>query len=361
VKSWLQRRGLCYFYFSVDGKTINAFARSHEDLLEICDVVLRLLAASVVHSVNLRNIRSRDGVLINATSLEYLMEQCQSLICLSLHDLALDENHCRVLGTYSRPGLEIELEHCRITGAAAEEALAEVLGRNQGPTELAGCKIDNFVLAGGLRGNSRLKRLSFTFNNDAANQDLLAMSSALKENKGLVDLHLRCHFGKSDETWGVICDSLETHPTLEVLEFSFLNTNPSLLAPSVINSRVQALVDMLIGNRLIQTVWGHFRYSEHELFRGSVIPHLESNRFRPRLLAIQKTRPITYRAKVLGRAFLAAQSYPNRFWMLLSGNPEVAFLTVTTTLAANLSPPPTAAVTSNTATAVAATYGCHYC
>jgi hypothetical protein len=40
------------------------------------------------------------------------MEQCQSLKSLVLEDLEMDENHCRVLGAYSRPGLEIELVRC---------------------------------------------------------------------------------------------------------------------------------------------------------------------------------------------------------------------------------------------------------
>jgi hypothetical protein len=108
---WGQMDGSCYLCFSVDGKEMNAFARSHEHLLEICDVVLRLLAASVAHSVILRKKRYRDRALINATSLEYLMEQCQSLKLLSLHHLEINENHCRVLGTYSRPGLEVELRY----------------------------------------------------------------------------------------------------------------------------------------------------------------------------------------------------------------------------------------------------------
>jgi hypothetical protein len=41
--------------------------------------------------------------------------------------------------------------------------------------------------------------------------------------------------------------------------------------------------------------------------------------------AITETRPIAFRAKVLGRALLAARTDANRFWMLLSGNAEVAF------------------------------------
>jgi hypothetical protein len=47
---------------------------------------------------------------------------------------------------------------------------------------------------------------------------------------------------------------------------------------------------------------------------------------------------------VLGRALLAARSDANSFWMLLSGNPEVALSstrTATTTPAANLPTPAT--------------------
>jgi hypothetical protein len=79
----------------------------------------------------------------------YLMEQCQSLKTLILNNLKMDENHFRVLSGYSRPGLEIVLDCCKITSAGAS-ALVEVLGRNQGPTKLTLCEIDNFVLAEGL-------------------------------------------------------------------------------------------------------------------------------------------------------------------------------------------------------------------
>jgi hypothetical protein len=124
----------------------------------------------------------------------------------------------------------------------------------------------------------------------------------------------------------------------------------------VLKSRIQALADMLKVNMSIHTIYLSDRYIEHELFRGSVIPYLETNRLRPRVRAIQKTRPITYRAKVLGRALLAARTEANSFWMLLSGNPEVAFASTTasTTAASNLPTHATAAATSNPA-AVAAT------
>jgi hypothetical protein len=77
----------------------------------------------------------------------------------------LDEDPVRVLGTLSRPGLEIELKHCQIAGAA-DAVLAEVLGRNQGPTKLDGCGIDNLLLAEGLRGNSRLEKFRTRLSSD---------------------------------------------------------------------------------------------------------------------------------------------------------------------------------------------------
>jgi hypothetical protein len=78
---------------------------------------------------------------------------------------------------------------------------------------------------------------------------------------------------------------------------------------------MQALADMVKCNLSMHTIHLNPRYSQHELFRGSVIPYLETNRLRPRLLAIQKTRPMTYRAKVLGRALLSARTDTNSFWM----------------------------------------------
>jgi hypothetical protein len=329
----------CCFSFSADGKAIVALARSHEHLLEICGVVLRLLAASDVHSVLLqRNYDSLDRALINAASLAYLMEQSQCLKTLSLVGLkSVQEDHIRVIGAYSRPDLEINLYCCKLTSAGAS-ALAEVLGRNQGPTLLGSCFMDNSFLVDGLRGNNRLKSLTLRLssNLEVGNRELLAIADALKENKGLVELDFYYAFIISVETWDVVCDSLTTHPTLRVLRIQSMQTFRE--TPAALKSRIQALVDMLKVNMSIHSIPLANHYHEHELFRRSVIPHLKTNRFRPRVHAIQKTRPIAYRANVLGRALLAARNDANSFWMLLSGNAEVAFssTTATTMPAANL-------------------------
>jgi hypothetical protein len=296
VYAWNQLDDACGFRFSADGEDIVAMALSPEHLLEICDIVLRLLAVSVVHSVYIQIWSCPDGAFINAPALAYFMEHCQCLMVLTLVQLEMDENHCRVLGDNSRPGLEIVLGSCRITEAGAS-ALAEVLGRNQGPTKLDLCYIDNLVLANGLRGNSSLKSLRprLSYNAEDRSREVLAITGALRENKGLVDLDLTNGFRMSDETWDAVCDSLETHPTLEVLDLRGTFGDPTM-AQSVLQSRIQTLVDMLKVNMSIHTIYLHARFSQHELFKESVIHYLETNRLRPRLLAIQKTLPHEYRA-----------------------------------------------------------------
>jgi hypothetical protein len=344
--AWRQLDESCRFCFNADGKDIVAVARSPEHLLEICDIVVRLLAVSVVHSVCLSHNTS-----ISAPTLAYLMEHCQSLKVLTLNRLEMDEDHIRALGAYSRPDLEIVLDGCRITSAGAS-TLVEVLRRNQGPTKLDQCYIENSVLVDVLRGNSRLKSLKPRLSSDldVGQREVLAITGALQENKGLVDLDLEHDFRMSNETWDAVCDSLKTHPTLEVLDLS--TTDMVALAPAVLKSRMQALSDMLKVNMSIHTMHLDACYSQHELYRGSVIPYLETNRLRPRLLAIQQTRPIAYRANVLGRALLAVRTDPNHFWMILSGNAEVAFpsSTTTTAAAANLTTAATAAATSTAVT-----------
>jgi hypothetical protein len=158
-------------------------------------------------------------------------------------------------------------------------------------------------------------------------------------------------FAMSDETWDAVCDYLKTHPTLEVLDLRSVITDDYTTAPAVIKTRIQVLLDMMKVNMSIHTIHLSDRYCEHELYRRSVIPYLQTNRLRPRLLAIQKTRPIPYRAKVPGRALLAVRTDPNSFWMLLSGNAEVAF--PPPTAAANLPTPATVGASANVAPAVA--------
>jgi hypothetical protein len=178
---------------------------------------------------------------------------------------------------------------------------------------------------------------------------VLALARALRENIGLVELNLSSVPRVSDEIWNAICVSLETHPTLQVLHLWSTDGLVTYLSPAVLKSRIQTLVDMMKVNMSIHTLHLFERsYTEHELYRESVIPYLETNRLQPHVRAIQKTRPSTYRIKVLGRALLTFRTNSNAFWMLLSGNAEVAFPSRATTIAAapNLPTPATAVAAS---------------
>jgi hypothetical protein len=97
IDPWMLLDRSCHIRFDVDGKKIDALARSTRHLFEICDVLILLLAASVVRSVIIDKWNPLQGLLINAPTLEYMMKQCQSLKVLKLHSLVLDEIHCRVL------------------------------------------------------------------------------------------------------------------------------------------------------------------------------------------------------------------------------------------------------------------------
>jgi hypothetical protein len=130
----------------------------------------------------------------------------------------------------------------------------------------------------------------------------------------------------SENTWDVFCDYLKTHPSLQVLDLGSRRRFLPPLAPLHLKVRgIQSLVDMLKVNTSILTIHLDGHYFEHELFQRLVIPYLDSNRLRPRVHAIQNTRPIAYRAKVLGRALLAMRTDPNSFWMIYQGMLKLPF------------------------------------
>jgi hypothetical protein len=110
--------------------------------------------------------------------------------------------------------------------------------------------------------NTRLKSLrefciSSTY--EVANREILAIASALRDNKGLVDLAISPDTAMGDESWGAICDFLKTlkHPTLQVLDLETILSDG--VAPAVLNLRiqvlVQALVDMLKVNMSYPGSW----------------------------------------------------------------------------------------------------------
>jgi hypothetical protein len=69
------------------------------------------------------------------------------------------------------------LDRCKITKTGAS-ALAEGLGRNQGPARLDLCKVDNSVLLEGVRGNSRLKVFKALISPEVGNEKSLQLPAS---------------------------------------------------------------------------------------------------------------------------------------------------------------------------------------
>jgi hypothetical protein len=137
-------------------------------------------------------------------------------------------------------------------------------------------------------------------------------------------LIFRLEFTMSDGTWNAVCDSLKTHPRFEFLDLQPIQFGVAPWGEAVLKSRIEALLDMLKKNTSIRRIHGPVS-NQYQLLPRDDPTLSRTNRLRPRVRAIQKTRPITYRAKVLGLALLSARTNVKRVWTLLSGNAEVAF------------------------------------
>jgi hypothetical protein len=143
-------------------------------------------------------------------------------------------------------------------------------------------------------------------------------------------LEIKPDMAMNDASWGAVCDLIKTltHPTLQVLDFA---TYHPYGVTAVINSRIpvliQALVNMLKVNVSIHTITWYPRLDTHnsELFQGSVVPYLETNG--GCASRHPANSPISYRARVLGRALLLEPTpiYSGCF----SQNAEIAFPSTT--------------------------------
>jgi hypothetical protein len=111
-------------------------------------------------------------------------------------------------------------------------------------------------------GNRRKHKAAPSDSPEVANRQVHAIAAALKENEGLVELNLSYCFS-SDETWNATCDSLKTHPTLEVLDLS--SAIIAGMTSAVIAYRIQSLLDMMKVNMSIHTIT-HTSFCESRSF-----------------------------------------------------------------------------------------------
>jgi hypothetical protein len=107
----------------------------------------------------------------------------------------------------------------------------------------------------------------------------------------------------------------------------FDTTPRSPAVPAIIFSdeqktrRARALAEMMQNNTVLQTIELSEGQYNQQIYTEEIRPNLETNLYRPRVLAVKKTKDRPFREKVLGRAVYSVRSHhPNLVWMLLSEN-----------------------------------------
>jgi hypothetical protein len=216
--------------------------------------------------------------------------------------MALSEDQCLALGTMSRLDVELDIRDCSLVDGAAELAFQECLQSGRGPVNLEMCRSDSRV--------ARLKPRVSSRTNDA---DMAILIRALANNTGLVEVKLQ-YRPISDDNWSILCESLKAHPTLTSLDLS--NTRPRSPVGVTIDEqktrRTRVLVEMMQQNTVLHTIHLSERERDEQIYTEEIHPYLETNRYRPRVLAVNE--------QVLGRAVYSVRSNPNLVWMLLSEN-----------------------------------------
>jgi hypothetical protein len=233
----------------------------------------------------------------------------------------LNEEQIRALDTASSPDVEVMLASCIIPdNAGCREAFVECLQSDGCPIKLQGCTIDCQVLATALRGNSRVASLVLPNYWTAEETMQGIVSRSLAENKSLMHLCFR-ESAISDENWSLLCQSLQVHPTLTSLDLrNTARVQINGLSDEQKTPRTNLVAEMMQTNTILQTIDIFPRERDQRIYSETILPRLETNRFRPRVLAVKKIVDGPFREKILSRALHCVRSNPNLLWMFLSQN-----------------------------------------
>jgi hypothetical protein len=128
---------------------------------------------------------------------------------------------------------------------------------------------------------------------------------SLAENKGLVKLDLNTR-SISDENWIILCESLKGHPTLTSLDLRYARPRGQHGAriwrtDEQKTERTRVLAAMMQENRVLLTIALSEHDRDEQIYAELILPHLETNLYRPRVLGIKKAE-IQVRRPLLGRA-----------------------------------------------------------
>jgi hypothetical protein len=289
-----------------------------------CDFGVRLLATSKKNDIS---IRGRSSLSMSGPALSHFFQESQdNLQKFTLKDVILNEEQIRALATESRPEMEVILKHCiLVRDSNWHAAFVQCLHRDGGPIRLNACQIDPHVLAAALEGNSRVTRLAVAPHTSDAEKGVIFRS--LAENKSLVQLDL--NGGPiSDENWTTLYNSVKGHPTLAILDLR--NTIPrahnGARFPNAGQKaqRARVLAALVQENRVLHTIRLERTMRDKQIYVELILPHLETNLYRPRVLGINKV-DIAFRRALLGLALQteSVRNKSNLLWMFLSGNQDV--------------------------------------
>jgi hypothetical protein len=77
---------------------------------------------------------------------------------------------------------------------------------------------------------------------------------------------------------------------------------------------------MMKGNKSLHTIEVSNELYDQQIYAEMILPYLETNRYRPRVLAVIEIDDRPIRQPVLGRALYCVRSNPNLVWLFLSEN-----------------------------------------
>jgi hypothetical protein len=308
---------------------VRALAGS-DGVSRVCDCLLQLLSTST-QTTDVR-LTGQGTMPISSSSLLKFLQQTSNLQRLRLSTFTLLEDQCGVLAatpniTNNGSPLEIELCYCKLYDVRATDALVEAIRQNRGPTKLERCEMDTLGLADALRGNDSVKALTLRGSYGNAANDLVAiraLAHALEDNHGLVRLDMSNRV-ISTENWKALCQSLQTHPTLEVLILRTTTSSIDRRDPGFKDrrtSRMRHLEEMLKVNTVMHTIDLESTECDKALLQQSIRPRLERNLYRPRVCAMKQADSLR-RAKLLGQALKSKQWSPDALWMFLSQNEDI--------------------------------------
>jgi hypothetical protein len=292
-------------------------------VMTTCDFLVRLLATSEEHGVYIRGSSYEVSTPLSGAALSISFQESRdSLREVLFHGVALSADLCHALATMSRLDVEVVLSYCRLSNDAAG-AFVECLQSDRCPIKLISCEIDSQTIAHALTGNSRVTTLKPDFGetNDA---EMAVVFAALANNSGLVELDLYCCY-ISDDNWSSLCQSLQAHPTLTSLGLRNTLPRPRIGGRIALTAdqkahRTRLLADMVQRNTVLHNIQLSEDERDEEIYTGSILPYLETNLYRPRVLAVKKTKERPFREKMLGRALASVKTNANLVWMFLSEN-----------------------------------------